>query len=138
MTPATARQTGRDAMSLLLLSNSATHGRPYLSHALQAIAAHLSGRTRLLFVPHALADHDGYTAAVAEAMRPIGVSVEGLHRHPDPASAVSSAEAVFVGQGHKFQIWEPTRFQAHLEQARERVRRLRAERDAQAPPGAPG
>ena len=47
-------------------------------------------------------------------------------------------EAVFVGQGHKFQIWEPTRFQAHLEQARERVRRLRAERDALAPPGAPG
>ena len=26
----------------------------------------------------------------------------------------------------------------HLDQARERVRRLRAERDAQAPPGAPG
>ena len=24
-------------------------------------------------------------------------------------------EAVFVGQGHKFQIWEPTRFQTHLE-----------------------
>ncbi len=48
------------------------------------------------------------------------------------------SEAVFVGQGHKFQIWEPTRFQAHLEQARERVRRLRAERDALAPPGASG
>ena len=48
------------------------------------------------------------------------------------------SEAVFVGQGHKFQIWEPTRFQVHLEQARERVRRLRAERDAQAPPGTPG
>ena len=48
----------------------------------------------------------------------------------------SAHEAVFVGQGHKFQIWEPTRFQAHLEQARERVRRLRAERDALAPPGA--
>ena len=45
------------------------------------------------------------------------------------------SEAVFVGQGHKFQIWEPTRFQAHLDQARERVRRLRAERDALAPPG---
>ena len=39
-------------------------------------------------------------------------------------------EAVFVGQGHKFQIWEPARFQTHLEQARARVRRLRAEREA--------
>ena len=47
-------------------------------------------------------------------------------------------EAVFVGQGHKFQIWEPQRFQTHLEQARERVRRLRAERDALASPGASG
>ncbi|HWY82791.1 MAG TPA: division/cell wall cluster transcriptional repressor MraZ [Roseiarcus sp.] len=49
-----------------------------------------------------------------------------------------ASEAVFVGQGHKFQIWEPARFQAHLEQARERVRRLRADRDALAPPGASG
>jgi MraZ protein len=37
-------------------------------------------------------------------------------------------EAVFVGQGHKFQIWEPSRFQAHLDESRLRVRRLRAER----------
>ena len=122
MTPATARQTGRDAMSLLLLSNSATHGRPYLSHALQAIAAHLSGRTRLLFVPHALADHDGYTAAVAEAMRPIGVSVEGLHRHPDPASAVSSAEAVFVGGGNTFRLLRSLRRARLLGPLHDRVR----------------
>jgi MraZ protein len=39
-------------------------------------------------------------------------------------------EAVFVGQGHKFQIWEPTRFQKHVEDARAQVRGLRAERDA--------
>ncbi len=31
----------------------------------------------------------------------------------------------FVGQGHKFQIWEPGRFQAHLEEAKHRVRDLR-------------
>jgi len=35
-------------------------------------------------------------------------------------------EATFVGQGHKFQIWEPSRFAAHLESARASVRRLRA------------
>ena len=38
-----------------------------------------------------------------------------------------SEEAVFVGCGHKFQIWEPSRFAAHLEEAKARVRRLRAE-----------
>ncbi len=41
-------------------------------------------------------------------------------------------EAVFVGQGHKFQIWEPSRFAAHLEAARARVRLLRAGLGAEA------
>jgi MraZ protein len=36
-------------------------------------------------------------------------------------------EAAFVGQGRKFQIWEPNRFAAHFEEAKARVRRLRAE-----------
>ena len=35
--------------------------------------------------------------------------------------------AVFVGLGHKFQIWAPARFAAHLEEARARLRSLRAE-----------
>lgn len=122
MTPASPRQTGQDRMRLLLLSNSATHDRPYLGHALQAIAAHLSGRERLLFVPYALADHDGYTATVAEAMRPIGVRVEGLHCHPDPASAVSSAEAVFVGGGNTFRLLRSLRRGGLLGPLRDRVR----------------
>ena len=42
-------------------------------------------------------------------------------------------EAVFVGQGLKFQIWEPSRFAAHLEEARSRALRLRAARDVEAP-----
>ena len=33
-----------------------------------------------------------------------------------------TSEATLVGQGHKFQIWEPGRFRAHLEEARRRVR----------------
>ena len=122
MTPASSRPTGQDAMSLLLLSNSATHARPYLAHALRAIAAHLSGRERLLFVPYALADHDGYTATVAEAMRPIGVRVEGLHRHPDPASAVGSAEAVFAGGGNTFRLLRSLRRAGLLGPLRDRVR----------------
>lgn len=32
----------------------------------------------------------------------------------------------FVGQGHKFQIWEPSRFQAQLAAARTRLRDVRA------------
>ena len=40
-------------------------------------------------------------------------------------------EAAFVGQGSKFQIWEPTRFAAHLDSARAQIRRLRI---GEAPP----
>jgi dipeptidase E len=122
MTSAGPWQPGQDRSSLLLLSNSTTHSQPYLSHALEAIAAHLSGRQRLLFVPYALADHDGYTATVAEALRPIGVSVEGMHRLPDPASAVSSAEAVFVGGGNTFRLLHSMRRAGLLASLRDRVR----------------
>ena len=48
-----------------------------------------------------------------------------------------SSEAVFVGQGHKFQIWEPSRFRRHLEEAKTRVRQLRAELGARAAKAAP-
>ena len=44
-------------------------------------------------------------------------------------------EAMFVGQGRKFQIWEPNRFAAHLEEAKARVRKLRSEIGVPAPPG---
>ena len=46
-------------------------------------------------------------------------------------------EAVFVGQGHKFQIWAPDRFRTHLEEAKARVRQLRAELGARAARVAP-
>ena len=42
---------------------------------------------------------------------------EALKAHAGIGDAVT-----FVGHGHKFQIWEPQRFQAHLEAARSRLR----------------
>lgn len=36
-----------------------------------------------------------------------------------------ASEVTFVGQGYKFQIWEPSRFRAHLEEARIQARELR-------------
>ena len=55
-----------------------------------------------------------------------------------------AAEVTLVGLGHKFQIWEPGRFRAHLEEARRRVRDHRkqlssghaAQATAPQPPGA--
>ena len=45
---------------------------------------------------------------------------ESVKVHAGIADAVT-----FVGLGHKFQMWEPVRFRAHLEEARARVRELR-------------
>ncbi len=52
--------------------------------------------------------------------------------------AAISNEVTFVGHGHKFQIWEPSRFRAHLEEARNRVRDLRRQLSSRhAAPDAP-
>ena len=56
------------------------------------------------------------------------------------AHAEITEEAAFVGLGHKFQIWEPSRFRAELAEATEKVRVFKQElgtRTAAAtPPGA--
>ena len=50
-----------------------------------------------------------------------------------------TSEAVFVGLGHKFQIWEPERFRAQLEEATEKVRALKRGLGTRtAAPNAPG
>lgn len=41
------------------------------------------------------------------------------------AHAGISTHITFVGLGDKFQMWEPSRFDAHLSEAREKVRELR-------------
>ncbi len=46
------------------------------------------------------------------------------------AYAMIETEVTFVGHGHKFQIWEPSRFRVHLEEARTRVRDLRKQLSA--------
>lgn len=48
------------------------------------------------------------------------ILTESLRAHAGIADAVT-----FVGHGHKFQMWEPERFRAHLEEARAKVRELK-------------
>jgi MraZ protein len=53
------------------------------------------------------------------------------------AHAGISDAVAFVGLGHKFQIWEPARFQAHLEEARGKVRELKKALGSKTLAGAP-
>jgi dipeptidase E len=89
---------------LLLLSSSNVHGHGYLDHAEPQLRDLLQGVRRVLFVPFAMHDHDGYTQRVRERLAPLGVEVDGLHAADDGGAAVAAAEAVFVGGGNSFRL----------------------------------
>jgi dipeptidase E len=91
-------------VELLLLSGSMKHGTGFLEHAMPAVTELLAGRERLLFVPFAKRDHDGYAATVQAAVKPLGITVDGIHQADDPVAAVRDAEAVFIGGGNTFRL----------------------------------
>jgi dipeptidase E len=59
---------------------------------------------RLLFVPYALADHDGYVASLSERGIHAGYFLDGIHRHANPRAAVRESPALFVGGGSTFRL----------------------------------
>ena len=107
-------------MRLLLLSNSTAPGKEYLEHAMDALAEALEGVRRLVFVPFALADHDGYTAQVAEALERLRIDVVGAHEG-DPIKLFNSAQAVFVGGGNTFRLLRALYARELLAPIRDRV-----------------
>jgi dipeptidase E len=77
---------------------------------------------RPLFVPYALADHDGYLREMAERISPAGYDLDGIHRHTDPAQAVREAEALFIGGGNTFRLLHALKQLGLLDVIRNRVR----------------
>jgi dipeptidase E len=59
---------------------------------------------RLLFVPYALGDHDGYLRGMTERGLHAGYELVGLHQQADAAAAVRAAEGLFVGGGNTFRL----------------------------------
>ncbi len=106
-------------MTLLLLSNSRNPGGEYLAHAIDAFATLLAGRTAAWFVPFAgvTVPWDGYTAMVATALAPLGVTVTGAHVRATPAAG----EAILVGGGNTFQLLAEMRSRGLLEVVRAAV-----------------
>ncbi len=69
-------------------------------------------------------DRDAFAATLYGESEVLKVDSEGRVILSDKLKAHASimSEVTFVGQGHKFQIWEPSRFRVHLAEARNRVR----------------
>jgi dipeptidase E len=59
---------------------------------------------RLLFIPHALRDHDQYAQLIRERGLNAGYELDPLHRHPDPRATVREAPALFIGGGNTFRL----------------------------------
>jgi dipeptidase E len=89
---------------LLLISNSSQYGRGYLDHAEEEIRSFLGNVKRVLFVPYALFDRDGYAETARARFEKMGLGLESIHRARDPKLAVADAEAVFIGGGNTFRL----------------------------------
>jgi dipeptidase E len=89
---------------LLLVSSSRVHGTGVLEHCRDAIAEHFAGIDRVLFMPYALQDHDGYESTIAAAFAPTEIEIESIHHSADPVAAVQQAKGIFVGGGNSFRL----------------------------------
>jgi dipeptidase E len=89
---------------LLLISTSTVFGTRYLEHALPELADFFADVRRVLFIPFALADHDGYAAKARAALAEIGCELDSVHQARDPRRAIENAGAVFCGGGNTFRL----------------------------------
>jgi len=88
----------------LLLSSSRVHGGGYLDHAEGEIGNFLKGIVRVLFVPYALQDRDGYAKVARTKFEAMGFKLDSIHEANDPKQAVERAEAMFIGGGNTFRL----------------------------------
>ena len=89
---------------ILLLSSSTIFGQGYLDHAEAEIRSFLANVSRVLFVPFALHDQDGYAKRVRGRFSKFGYEVDSLHEATSMQSAIAQAEAMFIGGGNTFRL----------------------------------
>ena len=90
--------------NILLISNSTLHGSGFLDHAEGEIRDFLGQVRRVLFVPFALHDQDGYATKVRDRLKLMGYDVESIHQASDKQRAVNDAESIFIGGGNTFRL----------------------------------
>jgi dipeptidase E len=111
-------------MRLLLVSNSTLHGSGYLDHCAEAIAAFLGpSAARVLFVPYAVFDRDGYAAKARKRFEQMGLELDSVHDGREgPARAIEKADALFIGGGNSFRLLNALCREKLVEPIRHRAR----------------
>ncbi len=90
--------------SLLLISTSTVFGTRYLEHAFTELRTLFGPPRRVLFIPYALADREGYARKARETFAELGYGLDSLHDAAEPARAIERTEAVFCGGGNTFRL----------------------------------
>jgi dipeptidase E len=79
--------------------------------------------SRVLFVPYALFDRDGYVAKARPRFEAMGYDLDSIHDLAGgPIAAVERAEALFVGGGNTFRLVDALWRHELIEPIRQRVR----------------
>jgi dipeptidase E len=89
---------------LLLISSSSVHGTGYLDHAELSIRAMMRDARRLVFIPYALADRDGYALKATQRFADMGFECRSIHECQDVVGALDEADGIFVGGGNTFRL----------------------------------
>lgn len=107
---------------LLLISNSTQHGGGYLDHCAADMRDFLGPDVeRVLFVPWALCDRDGYAAKARERFSEMGLGLDSVHDTDEPRRAVREAQALFIGGGNTFRLLDTLHTRGLMDPIRERV-----------------
>ncbi|MEE2718981.1 MAG: dipeptidase PepE [Planctomycetota bacterium] len=88
----------------------------------ERMRAHFGDIERILFVPWALDDHDGYVRLMNEKGLDAGYVLEGIHTFPDPVAAVEACEGIYIGGGNTFRLTADLHRHGVLEPIQGRVR----------------
>jgi dipeptidase E len=89
---------------LLLISNSTLYGSGFLDHAEAEIRDFLGAIERVLFVPFAIHDRDGYAQKARERFANMGYALDSIHETSDKQQAVRDAQSIFIGGGNTFRL----------------------------------
>ena len=86
------------------------------------LIAHLGPIAKILFIPYALQDHDKYVQTMIERGLHAGYELVGIHRCPDPRTAIEEAEAIYIGGGNTFRLLDALYRNDLLDGIRQRVK----------------
>lgn len=89
---------------VLLLSTSRLYGSGYLDHAEDEIRNFLGKVKRVLFLPFAIHDRNGYASATQKRFAEMGYELTSIHTATNAVQAVKETDAIFIGGGNTFRL----------------------------------